>query len=57
LLAFALCQGFSVLPKSINPDHIRANFEAQKIKLSLEDIEAMKWNKQRKFCWNPKTVA
>lgn len=57
LLAWALCQGFSVLPKSTNANHICANFESLKVKLSDEDIETMKWTEQKKFCWDPKSVA
>ncbi|KAI6211878.1 Peptidase-M3 domain-containing protein [Aphelenchoides besseyi] len=57
LLAWALNQGISVLPKSLNPDHIRSNFEASKIKISPEDVEKMKWSRERKFCWDPKDVA
>jgi diketogulonate reductase-like aldo/keto reductase len=57
LLAWSLSQGFSVLPKSTNPTHIRENFETSRIRLDPEDVEGMKWPKQKKFCWNPKSVA
>jgi diketogulonate reductase-like aldo/keto reductase len=56
LLSWALSQDFSVLPKSTNPDHIRANLQALNVKMSVEDVEAMKWEEGTKFCWNPKSV-
>jgi diketogulonate reductase-like aldo/keto reductase len=57
LLAWSIFQGYSVLPKSTNPDHIRANFKAIDVKLEAEDVEKMKWATQKKFCWNPTSVA
>ncbi|KAI6175394.1 putative glyoxal reductase [Aphelenchoides bicaudatus] len=56
LLAWSLSQGYSVLPKSTNPSHIRANLKALNIQLTEEDIESMKWENEKKFCWNPRTV-
>jgi len=39
LLAWPMCQGIAVIPKSANPDRVRENFEAEKVKLSDEDVE------------------
>jgi len=57
LLSWSLCQGMSVLPRSSNPDHIRANFRAKDLMISAEDIEATKHPKPSKICWNPENVA
>jgi diketogulonate reductase-like aldo/keto reductase len=56
LLGWALTQGMSVLPRSKNPEHIRSNFiEANRIKVSMEDVEAVKLHpdQKRKYCWDP----
>jgi len=56
LLAWSLCQGFSVLPRSRNPEHVRENFKAKGISISKEDIEAIKSKNLNKYCWNPKEI-
>ena len=56
LLAWSINQGISVLPKSINSDHIRENFAAKDVHISKEDIEDVKSDKPDKFCWDPKTI-
>uniref|UniRef100_A0A914D3M8 NADP-dependent oxidoreductase domain-containing protein n=1 Tax=Acrobeloides nanus TaxID=290746 RepID=A0A914D3M8_9BILA len=53
LLAWALSQGISVLPRSRNPVHVKENLEALKIKITPEDIEAAKADNQTKFLWDP----
>lgn len=53
LLAWALSQGISVLPRSRNPKHVEENLEALKIKVSPADIEAAKADDQKKFLWDP----
>ncbi|KAF7636293.1 Aldo_ket_red domain-containing protein [Meloidogyne graminicola] len=59
LLSWALSQGMSVLPRSKNPEHVRANFKASKIKVSNEDIEAVKLgiNERKKYCWDPEGLS
>uniref|UniRef100_A0A914BYC8 NADP-dependent oxidoreductase domain-containing protein n=1 Tax=Acrobeloides nanus TaxID=290746 RepID=A0A914BYC8_9BILA len=41
LLAFPLSQGIGIVPKSSNPDRIRKNFNAIRLKLSQEEIEKL----------------
>lgn len=56
LLAWALCQGISVLPRSRNPQHVRDNFEARNIQISNEDIDAVKCAKIHKYSWDPEDI-
>ncbi|CAD5226757.1 unnamed protein product [Bursaphelenchus xylophilus] len=56
LLAYALSQGISVLPKSTNPCHIRENFDAIKIKLNPDQIRTMEIEQDHKLCWDPSKV-
>nr|CAD2147585.1 unnamed protein product [Meloidogyne enterolobii] len=56
LLGWALAQGMSVLPRSKNPEHVRANFiGANNIKVNIEDVEAvrLKPDEKIKYCWDP----
>jgi len=53
LLAWALSQGISVLPRSRNPAHVKENLKALDIKVSPEDIEAARADNQTKFMWDP----
>ena len=57
LLSWALQKGFSVIPKSTNPDHIKENITLEK---ALDD-EEMKMldnlEKGHKYCWNPERVS
>lgn len=39
LIAWAVCRGTAVIPKSTNPEHIRSNLEAGEVELSDSDIE------------------
>lgn len=41
LIAWAMQRGTSVIPKSVNPERIRQNFEATKIELGPEDMAAI----------------
>lgn len=57
LLAWALCQNVSVLPRTTNVEHVRDNFEATKLKISKEDCESLLNNEQEvKTCWDPRVV-
>uniref|UniRef100_A0A914H228 NADP-dependent oxidoreductase domain-containing protein n=1 Tax=Globodera rostochiensis TaxID=31243 RepID=A0A914H228_GLORO len=57
LLGWALSQGMSVLPRSQSREHIRANFiGASKVRVSAEDIEAVKAANRSKYCWDPEGV-
>ena len=39
LISFALHRGVIVIPKSVTPDRIRSNYEAQKVTLDDEDMK------------------
>jgi len=39
LLAWPLALGMSILPKSANPERVKDNFEATKVKMEQEDVE------------------
>ena len=41
LIAWALHRGTSVIPKSSNPDRIRANFKAAELALDTDDMVAL----------------
>jgi alcohol dehydrogenase (NADP+) len=41
LIGWAIQRGTSVIPKSVNPERIRQNFEATKIELNPEDMLAI----------------
>lgn len=41
LIAWALERGLSVIPKSVNPDRIKENFQAQEVKLSDVEMDAI----------------
>lgn len=58
LLAWALSQGMSVLPRSTNPAHVRANFKiaAKNVQITPEDVEAVKAKNMNKACWDPSEV-
>ena len=56
LLAWALCQGMSVLPRSKNAAHIRENLEAADIRVSGEDVESVKSSRMQKYCWDPEGI-
>lgn len=56
LLAWAISQGISVLPKSTEEVHMRQNLEVLSITITLEDIEKMKLEDQKKICWDPRIV-
>ncbi|GAA4838115.1 aldo/keto reductase [Algivirga pacifica] len=49
-LAWALQRGTSVIPKSVNPERIKANLKANDLKLSEEDMAAIKaLDKNRRY--------
>ncbi len=57
LLKWALQKGFSVLPKSTNPDHIAENID---LDFDLDDQDMLTLDSiktKAKYTWNPKTVA
>ncbi|KHN88686.1 Aldose reductase B [Toxocara canis] len=56
LLAWAMSQGISVLPRSGSPDHVTDNFKSVEYKISKEDIQLVTAPKRQKYCWDPSTV-
>jgi diketogulonate reductase-like aldo/keto reductase len=57
LLGWGLAQGMSVLPRSRNPEHVRANFiDVKGLKVSAEDVEMAKADRLKKYCWNPEGI-
>lgn len=57
LLAWALNQGVSVLPKTSSPAHVKDNFSALEIKLDQADIDALSaLGKGQRYCWDPTKV-
>ncbi|TKR68371.1 hypothetical protein L596_024361 [Steinernema carpocapsae] len=57
LLAWALSQGISVLPRTRSISHLETNWKAQGIFITKEDINDVISKKQIKYCWNPSAVA
>lgn len=57
LLAWTINQGISVLPRSHNPEHVKANFAKKNIKISDKDIEFVKLSEVHKYCWDPLAIA
>ena len=56
LLTCALQKGYSVIPKSTNPDHIKENITLEKA-LTDEEIKMLdNLENGRKYCWNPERV-
>ena len=59
LLRWGLQHGFTVLPKSTNPEHIRQNFNLQ-FSLSEDDMTRLdkleEENGSKKYAWDPSTV-
>ncbi|CAI5451267.1 unnamed protein product [Caenorhabditis angaria] len=50
LLAWALCQGVGIVPKSVTPSRIAENFKVINIKLTSEEIESLrKLNKDQHY--------
>lgn len=58
LLAWALSQGMSVLPRSSNPEHVRENYKSASkgIKIKPADVEAVKAGEMKKACWDPAEI-
>ena len=57
LLTWALQKGYSVIPKSTNPDHIRENIKLEDNILTEEEIEILdNLEKGQKYAWNPESV-
>lgn len=58
LLKWATNQGFSVLPKSTNPNHIATNIQLFDWEMTDQHMQQLfDMNKDERFCWNPHTVA
>lgn len=58
VLAWAICQNVSVIPKSTNADHLLSNMEAGSVKLDESDIRKISaLNKNQKFSWDPTKIA
>lgn len=58
LLRWAIEKGCSVIPKSVNEDHIKANSCIFDFSLSNEDMDNIqKLTANTKFCWDPNKVA
>ena len=56
LLTWALQKGYSVIPKSTNPDHIKENIMLENI-LTAEEIKLLdNLEKGHKYAWNPESV-
>ena len=56
LLTWALQKGYSVIPKSTNPDHIKENISLENI-LTEEEMEKLdNLEKGQKYAWNPESV-
>ena len=57
LLTWALQKGYSVIPKSTNPDHIRENINLEDNVLTVEEIDILdNLEKGQKYAWNPESV-
>jgi len=56
-LAWLMNKGTVPIPKSINPVHLKANWESQKIKLSSEDIKLIDSISKEKRFLNPPFMA
>ena len=57
LLMWALQKCYSVVPKSINPEHIKENIELEENVLNFEDIEMIdNLEKGQKYAWNAESV-
>uniref|UniRef100_A0AC35TRL5 Aldo_ket_red domain-containing protein n=1 Tax=Rhabditophanes sp. KR3021 TaxID=114890 RepID=A0AC35TRL5_9BILA len=56
VLAWSICQGISVLPRSKSREHIISNFGSAQIVLSDKDIQLLVKSNLQKFCWDPKLV-
>ncbi|CAJ0581928.1 unnamed protein product, partial [Mesorhabditis spiculigera] len=55
--AWILNQGMSVLTRASSPDHIRANFGADNVTMSAEDVNSLKTKEVgTKICLNPAEV-
>ena len=56
LLTWALQKGYSVIPKSTNPGHIKENIVLENI-LTEEEMEKLdNLEKGQKYAWNPESV-
>uniref|UniRef100_A0A915IP61 NADP-dependent oxidoreductase domain-containing protein n=1 Tax=Romanomermis culicivorax TaxID=13658 RepID=A0A915IP61_ROMCU len=58
LLAWAINQNVSVLPKTVNLDHLKSNVKAANISIQKSDIDLLKNLKTvKRYCWDPTAVA
>nr|WP_320016044.1 aldo/keto reductase [uncultured Desulfobacter sp.] len=50
LISWAIHRGIAVIPKSVNPERLKQNFDAQKLVLSSEEMEKLKSiNRDRRY--------
>ncbi|CAJ0939561.1 unnamed protein product, partial [Mesorhabditis belari] len=57
LLAWAINQEISVLPRSTKKDHIEENFKALQIQMDPADVQSLLSNDAKsKYCWEPNSV-
>jgi len=59
LYAYALCQGFSVLPRTTNAGRATENALSVNVHLSdkeLQELTALGETVEKKFCWDPRKV-
>lgn len=58
LYAWAINQGISVLPKTMNPAHAVSNMKACELVLEQSDVEKLKsLNSNHRYCWDPTKVS
>lgn len=57
LLAWALSQDISVLPRSTKPERVRENLDALNARLTVEEVDALRQlGVTKKTCWDPASV-
>jgi diketogulonate reductase-like aldo/keto reductase len=57
LLKWALQHQASVIPKSVNVDHIAENAKLSDFVLTSDELEAInKLNEGHRFCWDPTNI-
>lgn len=57
ILAWAMQRGISVIPSSTSRDHLQSNFEAQKLKLSDDDMQRIAGLDRGERIANPESLA
>eukprot|EP00088_Acartia_fossae_P027065 TRINITY_DN27854_c0_g1_i3.p1 TRINITY_DN27854_c0_g1~~TRINITY_DN27854_c0_g1_i3.p1 ORF type:complete len:162 (+),score=18.75 TRINITY_DN27854_c0_g1_i3:424-909(+) len=58
LLKWGLQHGFSVLPKSKNPDHIKSNFQLDFTipDTEMDELDTLHKTEAKKYAWDPQLV-